>query len=182
MDHSKDPKPGYKWPVVVAQSITAPAESVWNVISMPGNLEPCHPFCVKNPIDVWPGEGSRDEVHYLSGWIYERRFCRWIDGVGYDLEIGRSGGGKSFVSWRIIPSDNQTCSLKIAVYPHTLQNIPVAIRWISHIFYIGPLLRRYLSSVTRGFEWYVNRGEPVPRNQFGEHPWFSAPRSSSHAP
>ena len=182
MDHSKDPKPGCKWPVVVAQSITAPAESVWNVISMPGNLEPCHPFCVKNPIDVWPGEGSRDEVHYLSGWIYERRFCRWIDGVGYDLEIGRSGGGKSFVSWRIVPSDNQTCSLKIAVYPHTLQNIPVAIRWIPHIFYIGPLLRRYLSSVTRGFEWYVSRGEPVPRNQFGEHPWFSAPRSSSHSP
>ena len=31
-----------------------------------------------------------------------------------------------------------------------------------------------LVMVTRGFEWYVTRGEPVPRNQFGPHPWFSA--------
>lgn len=173
MDPLEDLKPGFKWPVVVAESIDAPTEKVWNVISMPGNLELCHPYCLKNPISEWPGEGSRDEVHYLSGWIYERKFCRWIDGVGYDLEIGRVGGGKSFVSWRIKPSGMHSCSLKIAVYPHILQNIPVVIRWLPHILYIRPLLRRYLGSVTRGFEWYVIRGEPVPRNQFGEHPWFS---------
>ena len=99
-----DPKPAFKWPVAVAGSIAAPADKVWGAISLPGNLEVCHPFCAKNPVDVWPGETSRDEVHYLSGWIFERRFCRWIDGVGYDLEIGRRGGGMSFVSWRILPT------------------------------------------------------------------------------
>jgi hypothetical protein len=36
------------------------------------------------------------------------------------------------------------------------------------------MLKKYLESVVRGFEWYVMRGEPVPRNQFGRHPWFSA--------
>jgi hypothetical protein len=25
----------------------------------------------------------------------------------------------------------------------------------------------------RGFEWYATKGQPVPRNQFGTHPWFS---------
>jgi hypothetical protein len=175
MQHWDDPKPGFKWPVFVTQQIARPSEIVWNAISMPGNLELCHPFCAKNPVEVWPGEGSRDEVHYLSGWIYVRRFCRWIEGVGYDLEIGRSGGGKSFVSWRIIPMDNQNCALRIAVYPHILQKTHLAIRWLPHILYIGPKLRHYLSSVTRGFEWYVARDEPVPRNQFGKHPWFSAP-------
>jgi hypothetical protein len=24
-------------------------------------------------------------------WVYERRFRQWIDGIGYDLEIGRRG-------------------------------------------------------------------------------------------
>jgi hypothetical protein len=43
-----DPKPGFKWPVAVAQRITTPADSVWEAISMPGNLEPCHPFCAEN--------------------------------------------------------------------------------------------------------------------------------------
>jgi hypothetical protein len=181
MDHWQDPKPGFKWPVTVAQPIRAPASKVWGAISMPGNLEPCHPFCAQNPVEVWPGKGSRDVLHYLSGWVYERRFCQWIDGVGYDLEIGRAGGSKSFVSWRILPVDNHNCMLRITVYPHILQNRPVAIRALPHILYIGPQLRSYLSSVTRGFEWYVTRGEPVPRNQFGRHPWFSAPRSSSRA-
>ena len=39
---------------------------------------------------------------------------------------------------------------------------------------LRPLLAEYLSSVVRGFEWYVTRGEAVPRDQFGPHPWFSA--------
>jgi hypothetical protein len=181
-----DPKPGFKWPVAVAQPIAAPGGKVWEVISTPGNLEHCHPFCAGNPVQVWPGEGSRDEVHYLSGWVFERRFCRWIDGVGYDLEIGERGGSSSLVSWRILPVDDQDCLLRIAVCPHVLQNVPAAIRWLPHLLRLGPMLRRYLSSVVRGFEWYVIewyviRGEPVPRNQFGSHPWFSAPKSDVRA-
>jgi hypothetical protein len=177
--HWDDPKPGYKWPVAVAQPIAAAGEEVWEAISLPGNLEYCHPFCAKNPVQVWSGEGSRDEVHYLSGLVFERQWCRWIDGVGYDLQIGRRGGRSSFVSWRIMPTEKQKCILRIAVYPHVLQNVPVAIRWLPHILYVYPMLRRYLSSVVRGFEWYVSRDESVPRNQFGSHPWFSAPKSDT---
>jgi hypothetical protein len=80
----------------------------------------------------------------------------------------------SFVSWRIMPLDHQNSILRIAVYPHVLQNVPAAIRWLPHYLRLGPMLRKYLSSVVRGFEWHVTRGEPVPRNQFGSHPWFSA--------
>ena len=85
------------------------------------------------------------------------------------------------MSWRIAPVDTQNCILRIAVYPYLLQNVPAAIRCLPHRLYIGPMLRRYLSSVVRGFEWYLIRGEPVPRNQFGSHPWFSAPKSDAGA-
>ena len=173
MHYWEDPRPGYKWPVTITQPISASAKDVWSVISMPGNLEQCHPFCAQNPVEEWPGKESRDEVHYLNGWVFERRFSQWIEGVGYDLEIGKSGGSKSFVSWRIVPLDSHSCSLNISVYPHLLQNIHFTIRWLPHILYIGPKLRSYLSSVTRGFDWYITRGESVPRNQFGIHPWFS---------
>jgi hypothetical protein len=168
-----DPKPGFRWPVAAAARIAAPAEKVWEAISMPGNLEPCHPFCANNPVDVWPGEASRDEVHYLNGVVFERRFRRWIDGVGYDLEIGRRGGRTSFVSWRILSNAGGESTLRIAVYPHVLQSVPVVIRWLPHWLRLRPMLAKYLSSVVRGFDWYVTRGEPVPRNQFGSHPWFS---------
>ncbi len=149
---------------------------MWDVIATPGNLGQCHPFCDRNPVEQWPGVGSRDEVHYLSGWVFERRFVEWTEGVGYDLEIGRSGEDTSFVSWRITPIDNGSSTLRIAVYPYVLQSVPVAVRWIPHLLRVRPQLRSYLSSVVRGFEWYIERGEPVPRNQFGPHTWFSAAR------
>lgn len=174
MSEWDDPKPGFQWPVAVAQPIAAPAAKVWDAISMPGNLELCHPFCAQNPVHVWPGVGSRDEVHYYSGWVMERNFSRWFDGVGYDLKIGRPGRRSSFVSWRVLPVDDMNCILRIAIYPHALQHIPVAIRWMPHVLRIGPMLKKYLSSVASGFEWYVIRNEPVARNQFGSHAWFSA--------
>lgn len=140
---------------------------------MPGNLETCHPFCATNPVKAWPGPDSHDEIHYLNGLVFERRFRSWLEGVGYDLDIGRPGGRTSFVSWRISPVTDDRCTLRIAVNTHVLQNLPVAVRWVPHLIRVRPQLRSYLSSVVRGFEWYVTGGEPVPRNQFGTHPWFS---------
>lgn len=169
----QDPPPRFRWPVSATRWIAAPTERVWEVISTPGNLELCHPFCARNPVTAWPGDGSRDEVHYLSGWVFERRFRRWIEGIGYDLEIGRRDGRTSFVSWRIAPGEDAGCTLMITVYPFLLQNVPLVARWLPHLLYVRPRLGSYLSSVVRGFEWYVTRGQPVARNQFGEHPWFS---------
>ena len=166
----------FKWPVSAERLIEAPAREVWDAISRPGNLELCHPYCASNPVRAWSGPESVDEVHYLSGWVFERHFRDWTEGVGYDLAIGRAGGRQSSVSWRISPVDAHSCKLIITVYPHALQNVVVPLRWLPHLLWLRPMLRKYLDSVVRGFEWYVIRGEPVPRNEFGKHPWFSASR------
>jgi hypothetical protein len=163
----------YAPPVEVAQPISASIEEVWRAISMPGSLEPCHPFCARNPVSVWPGAESRDEVHYLNGRVFERRFVSWTEGVGYELEIGEPGGKRSFVSWELEPLGQEGSALSITVHPHPVESVPAALRGLVHRSYVRPMLKRYLSSVVRGFEWYVVRGEPVPRNQFGSHRWFS---------
>jgi hypothetical protein len=163
----------FKRPITVTRTIAAPATEVWDAISMPGNLEPCHPFCEQNRVMQWPDVGSYDELRYLSGLVFERRFTHWLDGVGYDLDIGRPGGATSSVSWRISAIDEESCTLTISVRPHLLRRYPAVIRWLPHLLVVRPRLRSYLRSVVQGFEWYVTRGEPVPRNQFGTHPWFS---------
>ena len=173
MSNWTDPIRSFKWPVRVTRPIEASPDRVWITITEPGYLERCHPFCAANPVQEWPGEHSRDEVHYLNGWIFERRFCRWIEGVGYDLEIGRAGGRSSFVSWRISHVEDRSCTLSIVVCPHVLQGIPTWIRWAPHHLRVRPLLTDYLDSVIRGVGWYVTRGEPVAKNQFGSHAWFS---------
>ena len=165
--------PDLKWPVAASRQIKAPAERVWAVISSPGNLAHCHPFCEDNPVEKWPGKGSLDSVYYYSGWVYHRHFTEWIDGVGYDLEIGRKKGRKSQVSWRIQKINDFESTLTITVFPQGLQHLAVMIRWLPHFIYLRPMLKRYLISVVKGFEWYITTGEPVKRNQFGSHKWFS---------
>jgi len=170
---SQEPGPGFRWPIAVEQTIAVPAGKLWQVISAPNNLERCHPYCAKNPVQVWPGPGSRDEVYYLNGLVFERRISKWIEGVGYDLYIGRRGGRMSYVSWRVSAVDDQNSTLKIVVYPNLLQEFPAFMRWLPHVIRIRPMLRKYLQSVVGGFEWYLVHDEVVPRNNFGEHPWFS---------
>lgn len=167
------PSESFKWPVGVATPIGAPVGKVWAAMSMPGNLEWCHPFCAVNPVTAWPGPGSQDEVHYYNGLVYQRRFVEWVEGVGYDLEIGESDQRKSLVQWRLEPDGHNRSTLTITVFPWLLQDLPTAVRWLPHRAYLKPLLGRYLSAVGRGFEWYVTRGIRVTRNQFGPHPWFS---------
>ncbi len=175
---AEDPAAGFKWPVHVERVMGAPSRDIWGAISRPGALELCHPFCARNPVQVWPGPAARDEVHYLNGVVYERQFREWLDGVGYDLAIGRPGGRQSLVSWRITPIDDATSGLRITVCPHALQDRHPWVRWMPHVLWLRPRLRDYLDSVVRGFDWYVTRGEPVPRNAFGTHPWFSARASN----
>ena len=113
-------------------------------------------------------------MHYLSGWVYERRFTAWYEGIGYDLEIGRKGGGRSSVYWRLTDIGGERSSLDITVCPGGLQHLPVAIRWLPHLLKLRPPLQSYLDAVVRGIEWAVVRQEAVPRDAFGRHPWFSA--------
>ena len=173
MEYTAERLEKFKWPVSVSQKIYVSPKLIWDEITKPGNLEDFHPYCKKNPVSEWPGVGSRDEVHYYSGWVLIREFVNWIDGVGYDLLIGREGGRKSFVCWRITEEGKGIATLRITIFPYNLQHIPVVIRWIPHIFMIQPGLNSYLDSVLKGFEWFITTGKPVKKDQFGRHKWFS---------
>jgi len=175
MAQNEEPLTGFKWPVSVNRAIAAPPSRVWEVISSPGLMPLYHPFCKENRVHHWPGPGSRDEIHYFSGWVLRRNIIDWIDGVGLDLEIGRSGGRTSMVSWRIADRGEQRSSLRITIYPHVLQHLPTVARWFPHVVTLRPQLTRYLVSVVKGLDWFITFEEPVRRNQFGAHPWFSPP-------
>jgi hypothetical protein len=177
MTAPRSPSEGFKWPVTVRRTIAAPAPKIWELISSPGALPLYHPFCEKNPVFEWPGPESYDEIHYFNGVVLTRRFTAWYDDVGYDLEIGRNGGRTSFVTWRTAQVKERRSSIAITICPHAVQKVPVIARWMPHIFWLRPQLRRYLQSVVKGIDWFVNHGEPVRRNQFGAHRWFSPPVS-----
>jgi len=163
----------YLSPVSKSIIIKEPPKKVWEVISKPGILELCHPFCKLNPVENWDGNKSIDFVIYNNGLRYERIFTDWIDGIGYDLLIGRRNGKKSKVIWRINKTSSSSSELKIKIFPYEINQYPKFVMPVINLFFIGPQLRKYLSSVIKGFNYYITEGKPVQKNQFGTHTWFS---------
>ncbi len=163
----------YLSPVSKSMIIEVPPKKVWEVISKPGILELCHPFCKSNPVENWDGNKSIDFVIYNNGLRYQRIFTHWIEGIGYDLLIGRRNGKKSKVIWRINKSNSSSSELKITVFPYYISKYPKFVMPLINLFVIGPQLRKYLSSVLKGFNYYIMEGKPVQKNQFCTHKWFS---------
>ena len=107
----------------------------------------------------------------MNGVILHRKFYKWDEGKGYELNIGRENGRKSKVIWEI--TGVKKSKLKITVYPHVFSNRNKIIYFIIHTLVINPGLKKYLNSVLRGYKWYLEKKQPVPRNHFGKHKWFS---------
>ena len=97
-----------KWKAQFELKIDATKSQIWELISSPSNLELFHPFCKKNNVIKWSSNDSIDEIEYLNGAVFRRKFYNWIEKEGYDLYIGAHGKPKSHVSWRIKKDDLKT--------------------------------------------------------------------------
>ena len=104
---------------------------------------------------------------------YIRQFLNWNEGEGYDLIIGEENGLQSYVVWQITELNDNQSSLSITVYPYLLANLNKALSFLPFMLYVRPKLRTYLKSVLRGFAYFVEHGQAVPRNHWGKHSWFS---------
>ena len=160
-------------PISATQTFACSTEELWGLISEPGNLNHAHPYCETNDVLIWTEEERVDRLEYLNGRTYVRRFQTWVPGEGYTLFIGEVGGPQSYVTWAIETFERNGSRLTITVHPHLLASLPTLISFLPHRLWVRPRLRRYLRSVVGGFAHVASTGEPVPRNLFGRHPWFS---------
>ena len=88
------------------------------------------------------------------------------------LQIGGRKGKKSKVIWEISSEENNTF-LSITIYPHFLANAPKFLSFLPYKLLLRPKLTSYLNSVLGGINYYLIEKEPVPKNHFGTHKWFS---------
>ena len=160
------------WPVRVEKEIKANSDEIWKIISKEGNLNLVHPFCKKNHAISWNSENSVDVLEYLNGLKFIREFQTWNPGKGYSLLIGTKNGKKSYVEWKI-RSKNKKQYLSITVYTHYMIKYPKFISFFPYEFMVKPNLKKYLESVIGGINYYLTKNKTVPKNNFGEHNWFS---------
>ena len=153
--------------------LNLPKSKILNLIREPGNLNKYHPFCKKNEIINWPGNGSVDHLEYHNGMKFNREFYNWTDN-GYDLRIGGKRN-MAIVNW-VVEGDERSSSLRVRINPNIKNYIPINNRLIQRLFwflYIKPMLQSYINHVIKGFSHYMNTDTNVFRNQFGTHRWFS---------
>tara|TARA_B100000927_G_scaffold72963_1_gene58100 strand:- start:134 stop:625 length:492 start_codon:yes stop_codon:yes gene_type:complete len=147
-------------------------EVLWETISSPGYLNNVHPFCEDNSVIIWEKDHHEDQLVYLNGLTYQRKFTDWNINNGYDLWIGNDDQNQSFVEWRIEEEDSGT-RLSINIYPYLLSTWPKSLAFLPYFLYINIKLKSYLYSVLSGIEWFIDKNTPVPKNKFGRHSWFS---------
>jgi hypothetical protein len=172
---------GPEWDVQERVSIAASTEQAWQLISQPGHLEQCHPFCRRHTVYRWPDFGARDEIEYYSGLVLERDFTAWLDGQGYDLLIGPPERITNQVSWRLHPVAPSSCELSIRLRPLLPPDRSRAAFLRLHTSATAPSLHDYLRSVVEGVRHRVETGRSVTRNQFGSHPTFSPDEADGYS-
>ena len=146
---------------------------ILEAIREPGNLNKFHPFCKKNKIISWPGNGSVDRLEYHNGMKFNREFYNWTDD-GYDLRISGKRN-MAIVNW-VVEGDENRSSLRVRINPNIKNYIPIENKLIQRLFwflYIKPMLQSYINHVIRGFNHFMKTETNVLRNQFGTHRWFS---------
>tara|TARA_B100000927_G_C16207431_1_gene366119 strand:- start:82 stop:582 length:501 start_codon:yes stop_codon:yes gene_type:complete len=150
---------------------------VWDLISSPGHLNRFHPFCKENKVlEAKNGAILKDQLIYLNGLTYYRTFQEWNPMVGYSLKIGGKNAKESEVKWQIIDAGGFSF-VKITVKPYTSSKIPKLFYPFFHFAIIRPKLKSYLNAVLKGLEYYLIHKAPIPRNKFGDHPWFTSPKT-----
>ena len=159
--------------VRVSHVIEADPDSVWQVISQPGQLTRYHPFCKETTVLKWPGVGAKDTVTYYSGVHYERDFVGWIEGVGFDIEVGPSSRKTARVEWRITEQDEGQSELAITVRPYLKADLSAPQKQAYQQRLFGDTIAQYLQSVVQGVGHVATTGEAVQKNQFGSHPHYS---------
>ena len=153
--------------------INSKVDKVWTLLTKTSHLELVHPFCKSHKKLVWDDKNKIDQLTYINGLTYERNFYNFEKNKGFKLMIGKKDGKKSRVVWRLNPLNEKTY-LSIRVTPYISEKYHLITYNFLLIFYILPLLKKYLNSVSNGIKYYLEEGLSVKQNQFGKHKWFSS--------
>ena len=151
-------------------------EVLWRIISSPGNLNYCHPYCKENNVEKWQGVGSRDSILYYNGLTLKREFTEWNEKKGYELIIGKGKLAAANVLWEIntINNNASTLSIRIKLYSDVILFKHLKIfRPMLTYFFLKPKMSAYITAVLKGFKYFAETAEPVQKNQFGYNSIFS---------
>ena len=157
--------------VTSSQHIDVSAPTLWVAITSDRHLEACHPYIQRHTKNT-STKGLSDVITYLNGVTFTRESTAWMDGVGYDLKVGKAAEPKNEVAWRIEVVSTTSCKLSISVTPRAVEKLPKWMRGLALVLFVRRHVGRYLDAVTEGIKLWVETGKPIDKTAFPRHPWF----------
>ena len=157
--------------VTSTQHIDVSAPTLWAAITSDRHLEACHPYIQKHTKNT-STSGLSDVITYLNGVTFSRESTAWMDGVGYDLKVGKASEPKNEVAWRIEAVSPTSCKLSISVTPRAVEKLPKLARGLALVVFVRRHVRRYLNAVTGGIKVWMETDKPIDKTAFPRHPWF----------
>jgi len=157
--------------VTSTQHIDVSAPTLWVAITSDRHLEACHPYIQRHTKNT-SNSGLSDVITYLNGVTFTRESTAWMDGVGYDLIVGKASEPKNEVAWRIKEVTPSSCKLSISVTPRAVEKLPKLVRGVALVLFVRRHVGRYLNAVTGGIKLWVETGKPIDKTAFPRHPWF----------
>ncbi len=97
----------------------------------------------------------------------------WLEGEGYDIEIGPPPHKTAHVAWRIKALREQRSELSLTVTPYLKTGLSERRKQSYERRFFGDTIEQYLDSVVRGVGHVATTGQAVQKNQFGSHPIYS---------
>ena len=121
--------------VTSSQHIDVSAPTLWVAITSDRHLEACHPYIQRHTKNT-STKGLSDVITYLNGVTFTRESTAWMDGVGYDLKVGKAAEPKNEVAWRIEVVSTTSCKLSISVTPRAVEKLPKWVRGLALVLFV----------------------------------------------
>lgn len=153
--------------------INCSRKKLWGLLISPGHLILTHPYCKEHIAEKWGVLGATDLLVFNNEKQKEREVI-YMDKHFFILQLTQGDTGNDIkVKFETHELANEKCELFMTVSLDSFKNIPRPIWWLYAKLKLLPSYELYISSVIKGYKYYLEKNEEVTEDQFGYHPYYS---------
>jgi hypothetical protein len=154
--------------------INCSQEKLWNLLRTPQHLKVTHPYCKDHVAKEWGIVGAVDRLIFNNDNFVNRTLIE-MDDHFFILSLIQDEKKENDIKVKFEAHKllDDKCELYMTVSVDSFKKIPRPIWWLYSRFKIVPSYDLYISSVIKGYKYYLETGKSVKKNQFGYHPDYS---------
>lgn len=156
--------------------INCPQQKLWDLLRSPEHLKLTHPYCKDHIAENWGELGAKDKLIFNNDNFINRTVIH-MNHHFFILSLIQNEKKENDIKVKFEAHEliNDQCELYMTVSVDSFKKIPRPIWWFYAKYKLVPSYDLYISSVIKGYKYYLETGKTVKKNQFGYHKDYSTP-------